>query len=148
MIEAVNTVLSYGSVLKGESEKFSAVPPVSTENTVSVAAESKTSAPQAPYVSPYIRVDNNYNKAVLAIRDSDTGDILREFPSEGSLRARQAADTLQKAQASFENQPKAQTVDIEVSVNTEQATAPQNTVAVSEQGSVGADTNTTVSTDA
>ncbi|MCB9988723.1 MAG: hypothetical protein H6868_05225 [Rhodospirillales bacterium] len=60
---------------------------------------------QAPYVSPYIHVDLNYDKAVLQIRDSDTGDVLNQFPSQKRLEAlaRDAA-----RQASVSPSPKKQ----------------------------------------
>ncbi len=55
---------------------------------VQEAAEPLRDAPQVPYISPYIHLDLNYNKAVLQIRDSGTGDVVRQFPSEESLEVR------------------------------------------------------------
>src|SRR5690606_32781669 len=51
-------------------------------------------APQAPYVSPYVFMDISFNKAVLQIRDSDTGDVMTQFPSRSRLESsrRAAAD--------------------------------------------------------
>lgn len=42
---------------------------------------------QAPYVSLYIKVDVNFDKALLLMRDSDTGDVVRQIPSETQLEA-------------------------------------------------------------
>lgn len=47
--------------------------------------ESSVELPQAPYISPYISVDLNYDQAVLQIRDSDTGDVVQQFPTESRL---------------------------------------------------------------
>ena len=81
MLEAVNSVISNAPFLRPNAEQASSARIALDEATVS--------APQAPYVSPYIHVNNDYNKAVLQIRDSDTGDVLKQFPSEQTLAARQ-----------------------------------------------------------
>lgn len=41
--------------------------------------------PMAPYISPYIHVDVHYNQAVLQLRDSDTGKVEGQIPSEERL---------------------------------------------------------------
>lgn len=86
MIEAVNSVLANASLAR-----------VATGQGGQDRAEvsrSEVQVPQAPYISPYISVDNSYNQAVIQIRDSDTGDVLNQFPSESRLRerAQQAAE--------------------------------------------------------
>ncbi|MBI2234624.1 MAG: flagellar protein FlaG [Micavibrio aeruginosavorus] len=43
--------------------------------------------PQAPYISPYVHLDVNFDKAVLQIRDSETGDVVRQIPSEPALES-------------------------------------------------------------
>lgn len=93
MIEAVNSVIANASLLRGNTEQ--------TDVTRSYAVNPESlqkapSTPQAPYISPFIHVDTNYNKAVLLIRDSDTGDVVRQFPSESALEARQR-DSLRRA---------------------------------------------------
>lgn len=110
MVEAVNAVISNSSVLRGTVENVS--------TTRSFAAnpdrvQEAASAPQVPYISPYISVDTNYNKAVLQIRDSDTGDVIRQFPSESRLQ--QVRQQEQRAQAQQEvseaSQPSQQRVE-------------------------------------
>lgn len=59
----------------------------STQNSMSANPEKIQKAATAPYVSPYISIDKNHNKAVLQIRDSDTGTVLRQFPTENQLQA-------------------------------------------------------------
>lgn len=91
MIEAVTSVVSNAGFLRSSSEQQS----TSTNNAVADIKVEKTSlAPQAPYISPFIAIDESYNEAVILIRDADTGDIVRQFPSESALKARQDADNL------------------------------------------------------
>ncbi len=54
---------------------------------------------RAPYVSPYIYYNDTYNKAVLAIRDSDSGEIVRQIPTDSQLRAYQKAQQVPLPQA-------------------------------------------------
>ncbi len=81
MLEAVNSVLSNAPLVRGQAEQHS--------NARSLAAnpEQVQVVAQAPYISPYIKVDVNYDKAVILIRDSDTGDTVRQIPSEPALEA-------------------------------------------------------------
>lgn len=89
MLEAVTSVLQTAPVARGSAEQ--------TSNARSFAAnpDKVQEVPRAPYISPYIHMDVNYDKAVLQIRDSETGDVIRQFPSETRLRT-------QSAQASSE----------------------------------------------
>ncbi len=41
--------------------------------------------PMAPYISPYIHVDVKHNEAVLQLRDSNTGAVEEQIPSEERL---------------------------------------------------------------
>ena len=92
MIEAVNSVLANSSSVRGNTDAVdatkSSIAPSSTDSVGTV--------PQAPYISPYISVDVNSNKAVLQIRDSDTGDVVRQFPSESRLQAQRQAQIAQQ----------------------------------------------------
>jgi len=95
MIEAVNSVLSNASLTKGAAEQQSAVKSYASN------PERVQEVAQAPYVSPYISVDSSSNRAVLQIRDSDTGDVVRQFPTEGQLKAyRTAQSFVDKAESS------------------------------------------------
>lgn len=82
MIEAVNSVIANANVLRGSAEQASAA------RSYAANPERIQEVVQAPYVSPYIYMNVDYNKAVLQIRDSDTGDVLKQFPSEASLELR------------------------------------------------------------
>ena len=86
MIEAVTSAVSNAQVARSnlaQTDVQSAPAPQQVD---------APSAPQAPFVSPYISVNTEVNEAVLQIRDSDTGDVVRQFPSESALRARQQVE--------------------------------------------------------
>jgi hypothetical protein len=96
MIEAVNSVLANASLLRGHAEQGSSA------RSFTANPDRIQEAPQAPFVSPYIIVDTNFDQAVLQIRDSNTGDVLRQFPSESALRARQSQEALENAESLFD----------------------------------------------
>ncbi len=75
MIEAVNAVIANAPLLRGSAEQVAVANAADQIETVSAA-------PQAPYISPYIYLDVNLDKAVLQIRDSETGDVLSQFPAK------------------------------------------------------------------
>ncbi len=93
MIEAVNAVISNATLLRNNAEQVAALRATPADTG---AARQEMGTPVAPYISPYIFINNQYNKAVLQIRDSDTGDVLREFPSETALEARARAESLEQ----------------------------------------------------
>jgi hypothetical protein len=82
MLEAVYTVLQSTHLTRGSADQ------VSTATSFASNPDSIQKIPQAPYISPYIHVDIDKG-AVLQIRDSDTGDVVRQIPSETTLEARQ-----------------------------------------------------------
>jgi len=96
MIEAVNSVISNAQVLKNSAEQVNAAR-VETPEPV-------RTFPLAPYVSPFIAVDVNFNTAVLQIRNSDTGDVIRQFPSESTLEARRRAETAENSIISLQEE--------------------------------------------
>jgi uncharacterized FlaG/YvyC family protein len=96
MIEAVNSVLSNVSATRVVAEQQSSA------RSLSANPEKIQEAAKTPYVSPYISIDKSSNKAILQIRDSDTGDVVRQFPTEGQLKAYRTAQQFsdrQKAQS-------------------------------------------------
>lgn len=92
MIEAVNAVVANASLLRGSAEQASAA------RSFAANPARVQEVIQAPYVSPFIYVDVNYDKAVLQIRDSDTGDVLKQFPSEQTMAIRSRIAERQAAQ--------------------------------------------------
>ena len=111
MIEAVNSVLANASLSRGSAVQASTAAKVSQEFTP---------PPRAPFISPRIALDTSVNKAVIQIRDSDTGDVLNQYPTESQLKA------YQRAQAA-ETQPQLRSQEeVEASLDTEAAQpAPQ-----------------------
>lgn len=92
MLEAVNSSVSNAPLIRGNADQ--------TSSTRSIAANpSKVQqVAQAPFISPYIHIDVNYGAAVLALRDSETGDFLTTIPSDTKLAA-QARDEASRARA-------------------------------------------------
>ena len=88
MIEAVNSVLSNAPYTKAVVEQQSAA------NSFAANPDRiQQASAQAPYISLYIKVDTNFDKAILQIRDSDTGDVVRQIPTESQLEAYRRAQT-------------------------------------------------------
>ncbi|MFP4386380.1 MAG: hypothetical protein ACLFP8_01290 [Alphaproteobacteria bacterium] len=86
MIEAVNSTIANATTVRGmvgqvDSASVSSVTAVLPAS----GSEAMPGAPQAPFVSPFISVDMNYNTPVLQIRDAQTGDVKQQFPTEARL---------------------------------------------------------------
>lgn len=82
MIEAINSVVANSQMLRAYTEQAA-----TSGVSVDIADSTRDiTVPKAPYISPYISVDVNYNKAVMQIRDQDTGDVLTQYPSESRLQ--------------------------------------------------------------
>ena len=93
MIEAVNSVLSNAQIARGSIEQ------TSQARSIAANPERVQEVAKAPYISPYIFMDLNYDRAVLQLRDSDTGDVLRQYPSESQLEAYKRAQATSEQQA-------------------------------------------------
>ncbi len=140
MIEAVNSVLSNAQIARGNAEQ------ASTSRNLTANPERVQEIAKAPYVSPYISLDLNYDRAVLQLRDSDTGDVLRQYPSESQMEAyrrAQAASERREAaviepspqpQQTQQAQTPVQTQQVEASVQTQTAdiASPQTTTVTTE----------------
>lgn len=96
MLEAVNSVLQTAPLVRGNAEQ------VSSAASFAANPDRVQKIPQAPYISPYIHLDVDMG-AVLQMRDPETGDVVRQIPSEASIEARQRfqqqIDLQQQAQA-------------------------------------------------
>jgi hypothetical protein len=121
MIEAVNAVVANSQVVRASTDHVDVARSLAA-NPAKV--QEAAPLPQAPYISPHIYIDVNYNKAVLQIRDNDTGDVLTQFPSEPTLRARISQSAAKQA-----------SIQVEHDNGTEQTTA--TTSSSSSSGSVG-----------
>lgn len=95
MIEAVSSSLVSTQLLRGSVGGVDTSPPAAVRE-----------APKAPYISPHISIDVAHNKAVLQIRDSDTGDVQQQFPTESRLAQ------ISQAQAKLEQRQIVREADI------------------------------------
>lgn len=86
MLEAVNSVLQIAPLLRQQAEQTSAV-----DSFAANPERVQRVPPQAPFVSLFVYVDTDLDKAVLQIRDNQTGDVEGQLPSEASLEARARA---------------------------------------------------------
>ncbi len=156
MIEAVNSTVANATTVRGVVGQIDSAS-ISTVATVLPASGSNAapSAPQAPFMSPYISVDFNFNKPVLQIRDTQTGAVKQQFPTEGQmtqvassqaqLRASMQGqssvthyvDTAPKAPALQASQTAVQTVDV-TTVQDVTATPASNTASSTPQIAVAA----------
>ena len=73
-------------------------PPVfrgNAQRTVSSEAPSRVDTVE-PILSSRIRVDNFLDLAILEVRSQETGDVIRQFPTEFQIRAFQRASELEQ----------------------------------------------------
>lgn len=90
---------SVSSVISNSQQAVAALQQSQVAQQAGVQAQelSRPEAPTAPFISPYIAFDVNFDTAVLQIRDSSTGDVLRQIPTERSLELRQIVQRRQNA---------------------------------------------------
>lgn len=81
MIESSNSITINTAQLRGGAEQVSSAQSLMSK----ISTQPVSDAPKAPYISPYIALDYNYDRAVLQIRDSETGDVVQQFPTESRL---------------------------------------------------------------
>ncbi len=107
MIEAVNATVAASSLVR---------PMVEQEALASYAANPTQvqRIPQAPYISPYVSMNYTIDKAVLQFRDSESGEVVAQIPSDTQLRAyRRAAEQQpvifeRRAEVAAEKRPEVQ----------------------------------------
>ena len=83
-VEAVNSVIQAAPVLRASAEQTSTAASSGNPSQVQKVAE-------APFISPYLTVDVVTQATVLQIRDSSTGKVLQQIPSQSSLDAQRFA---------------------------------------------------------
>ena len=132
MIEAVNSVLSSAPLLRQNAEQRSGGALANS----SPAPERSQAVVQAPYISPFVSVDVNFDTAVILLRDSETGDTVQQIPSEGRLAAQrrdQVAREAAEARAQELGDPSVEisssesSVTIDASSTQETSSAPVST---------------------
>jgi hypothetical protein len=103
MLEAVNSVLSNASYTKAIADQQSVV-----NSYAANPSRVQQASTQAPYLSLYIKVDTDFDRALLQIRDNETGDVLRQIPSESQLEAYRRAQTSNAVRPATVQEEKAQ----------------------------------------
>ncbi len=142
MLEAVNSVLSNASATRVSAEQVSTVRSYAAnpEKIQETARPSKTTT---------ITIDNTINRAILEVRDNSSGDIVRQFPTEGQLKAYRLAQQLDTSKESREAPPP-QAPSITVESSSSQSTtqtasvAPQPSAAPQAPAPTSAPVQTTV----
>ncbi len=89
MIEAVGTSSVNLAALRSASQG-----PVSA----SFAATPAASSASQYFISSRVRMDNLLDMAILEVRAAETGDIIRQYPTENQIRAFQRASELDARQ--------------------------------------------------
>ena len=87
MIEAVNSALANGVAAKGAQES------VSSARSYAANPGKVQEVVIAPYISPKVRMDTDFDKAVLEFRSAETGDVIGQTPSKQQLQAYRKSTT-------------------------------------------------------
>ncbi len=119
MIEAVNSVLSNASSTRASVEQQSTVRSYA-------ANPQKIQEIPASSIRQRILIDNNLNRAIIEIRDNSSGDVVRQFPTEGQLKAYRTAQAFTKSRERV--QDLADLVESSSSSRVEQAPLPEVSV--------------------
>jgi len=106
MIEAVKSTVAANALNRAGIEQNS------TLNSYGANPTRIQQISQAPYVSPTIRVDVSTKMAILEFRESSTGDVVSQIPSESQIRAYKLRQVKEDAQviAQLTEKPKGQSV--------------------------------------
>lgn len=126
MIEAVNAVTSNAQLLRAVAEQTA-----TTQSFSSNPARVQSAATIAPYLSPHVDLNGGSSKPIFIVRDSETGSPIRQFPTEGQIRAYQRAQDAQvraQSQAQFDQQQAAAAAQQQFSSQQEQVDLVENSV--------------------
>ncbi len=101
MIEAVNAAISTAPSVRAMAQQVASV-----ESFSANPANIQKAAMSTAYSSKYIQLAPDI-KPIFVVRDTNTGEAVRQFPTEGQIRAYQRAQESRanaKAEAQFEAQ--------------------------------------------
>ncbi len=142
MIEAVNSATASATLSRGITNRGEpSGNPLPLE-----ALDGAPEAPRAPFVSPYISIDLNFDRAVLQIRNGETGEVVRQFPSEGRLqqqareqrRVEQTTRIREIASADIEAVQQTRSRSEVITVQDVTSNAPSNQPSVTPQNAINA----------
>lgn len=91
MIEAINASISTASSVRAIAQQASAV-----ESLAANPARVQRVPMVTNYSSKYVQISPDI-KPIFVVRDTDTGESLRQFPTEGQIRAYQRAQQVRDA---------------------------------------------------
>lgn len=80
MIEAINSTIANAQLMRGAVEQ-------QTERAARPEPQEAVDFVQAPFISPVISIDTEYNTAVLLLRNSESGEVVDQIPSESALQS-------------------------------------------------------------
>ena len=108
MIEAVNSVLASAPLLRQNAEQQSGA-------QASSSPEAVREILKAPYLD-VVRVDVDYDTAVLVLRDSQSGDAVQQIPNEEALiKNKRLAETSERASEVREVQDNGEATEVSTS---------------------------------
>ncbi len=61
------------------------------------AKQAEPNMEAAKYFSPVVRFDKDVHAAVLQYRDTDTGDVIRQFPTEQQVQVYAAGESAESS---------------------------------------------------
>ncbi|NBX65982.1 MAG: hypothetical protein EBQ96_03195 [Proteobacteria bacterium] len=114
MIEAVKSTVANSTLLKGSVEQ------PSTLNSYAANPDKLQVTSQTPYVSPTVRIDVNTKIAILEYRESVSGEVLAQIPSEQAIRSYRLREAKEDAEIAAQLTQK---------LGTQKGTAPVTTSA-------------------
>ena len=118
MIDSISTSTVQSAALRVQ-------PQAASSSQVAEAAPSAAALP-----TTRIRVDNNLDRAIIEVRSSENGQVLRQYPTQAQLRAFARAESLrqsrQQEEAATRQAPEQQQASTaKKTSNAEAAPAPQ-----------------------
>lgn len=125
MIEAVNSAIAAVSVTRSLPEQ--GAQSHETHNNSLEAAPSSDGGVRTPFISPVVYVNTDYDRAVLQLRDSETGDVVRQIPTDNRLAAQQRATLAEERAVSSPIKINDSGSEIKVSSNTQEVDASAQT---------------------
>lgn len=114
MIEAVTAAVSNSQLVRVVAEQTS-----TTQSYSSNPTRVQSAAITAPYLSPHVDFNGGNSKPIFVVRDLATGEHIRQFPTEGQIRA------YQQAQANAQMRQQAAAAEAQFRQSQNQAVAAQ-----------------------
>lgn len=107
MLEAVNSVLSNAGQIPPQARGDSKV-------VVQKGAESFKGIEVDPYLSRAISYNSDLKRPILQIRDTSTGESIRQFPTESQIKAYTRTQTISAPEAPKTEASQAEVKDVKV----------------------------------